>query len=427
VQRDRYLGLLVVDALAAAVAVIVGLYTWSLTAGFDLTLATLASHAGWFVVVPMWALSLNGSRHPSIAFDITRTAQVIAQAAAVMLGAYLAAYFVLGADRLPRLLALYVVWAAAWYTWAGRLVALWLLTRRTFARLVALVGDADDMALLQALLVTPGMADARLTHDQHEATEIVVSTSTKLTAERTDLLLRRHEAGVVVTTLADLYESVHERVPVDRVGHEWVVLHLLAGGGSREVSPLLIRALDVAGAVALLAVAAVPIGLAAVAVVVESGWPAFYTQVRVGQDGRLFRIVKIRSMRNDAERDGAQWSSEADPRVTRVGRWLRMTHLDELPNAWAVLRGHMSLVGPRPERPEFVPMLQQQIPLYRARFAVKPGLTGWAQVNSDYGDSIEAAVTKLEYDLYYVRHRSLMLNLRILVRTAARMLGMRGR
>jgi len=183
----------------------------------------------------------------------------------------------------------------------------------------------------------------------------------------------------------------------------------------------------VAGAVALLAVAAVPIGLAAVAVVVESGWPAFYTQVRVGQDGRVFRIIKLRSMRQDAERDGAQWSSEADPRVTRVGRWLRMTHLDELPNAWAVLRGHMSLVGPRPERPEFVPMLQQQIPLYRARFAVKPGLTGWAQVNSDYGDSIEAAVTKLEYDLYYVRHRSLMLNLRILVRTAARMLGMRGR
>jgi lipopolysaccharide/colanic/teichoic acid biosynthesis glycosyltransferase len=184
---------------------------------------------------------------------------------------------------------------------------------------------------------------------------------------------------------------------------------------------------DIVGAVALVAVAAAPIALAAIAVIVESGWPAFYTQVRVGQDGRLFRMIKIRSMRQDAERDGAQWSAEVDPRVTRVGWWLRKTHLDELPNLWAVLRGHMSLVGPRPERPEFIPMLQEEIPLYRARFAVKPGLTGWAQVNSDYGDSVEAATTKLEYDLYYVRHRSLIMNLRILVRTAARMIGMRGR
>ena len=426
-QRDRYLGLLVVDALAATLAVFAGLYTWSLTAGFGLTVATTQAHFPWFAVVPLWAMSLNGSRSPAIAFDTTRTAQAIARAAMVLLGAYLLAYFVLGADRLPRLLALYVTWAAAWFTWAGRLAALWILTRHAFVRAVALVGDDEDMAMLRTLLATPGMADARLTDNPREATEMVVSTSTVLTAERTELLFQRHEAGATVTTLADLYESVYERVPVERVDHDWVVLQLLAGGGSRDVSPLMIRMIDIIGAVVLLTVAAVPVGLAAVAVVVESGWPAFYTQVRVGQDGRLFRITKIRSMRKDAERNGAQWSVEADPRVTRVGWWLRKTHLDELPNLWAVLRGHMSLVGPRPERPEFIPMLQEEIPLYRARFAVKPGLTGWAQVNSDYGDSVEAATTKLEYDLYYVRHRSLIMNLRILVRTAVRMLGMQGR
>jgi lipopolysaccharide/colanic/teichoic acid biosynthesis glycosyltransferase len=427
VPRDRYLSLLFVDALAATLAVIVGLATWSLTAGFDLNLATLAHHGQWFAVVPIWVLSLNGSRAPRIAFDATAAAQAIARAAAVLLVTYLAAYFVAGADRLPRLLALYVVWGAGWFTWAGRLVALWLLTRHAFVRTVALVGDDDDRATLQALMATPGMADARWVDEPQDATEIVVSTTMALTPERTDWLIGRHEAGVGVTTLADLYEAVYERVPVSRVGRDWVVLHLLAGDSARQVSPLLMRGLDIAGAVGLLAVAAIPVGLAAVAVVIESGWPAFYTQIRVGQDGRLFRIIKIRSMRHDAERDGAQWSGEADPRVTRVGKWLRKTHLDELPNAWAVLRGHMSLVGPRPERPEFLPMLQEAIPLYRARFAVKPGLTGWAQVSSEYGDSIDAAITKLEYDLYYVRHRSLMFNLRILARTATRMLGMRGR
>ena len=203
-QRDRYLGLLVVDALAATLAVLAGLYTWSLTAGFGLTVATAQAHFPWFAVVPLWAMSLNGSRSPAIAFDTTRTAQAIARAAMVLLGAYLLAYFVLGADRLPRLLALYVTWAAAWFTWTGRLAALWILTRRAFVRAVALVGDDEDMAMLRTLLATPGMADARLTDNPREATEIVVSTSTALTAERTELLFQRHEAGATVTTLADL-------------------------------------------------------------------------------------------------------------------------------------------------------------------------------------------------------------------------------
>ena len=132
-------------------------------------------------------------------------------------------------------------------------------------------------------------------------------------------------------------------------------------------------------------------------------------------------------MRKDAETAGPQWSPENDPRITRVGRMLRRTHIDELPNLWAVLRGDMSMVGPRPERREFIDVLEQQAPLYRARLIVAPGLTGWAQVNTRYGDSVEGAMTKLEYDLYYVRHRSMWFDLSILVRTVGRMLLGRGR
>ena len=129
----------------------------------------------------------------------------------------------------------------------------------------------------------------------------------------------------------------------------------------------------------------------------------------------------------DAEADGPRWSPKDDPRITRVGRVLRQTHVDELPNLWAVVRGHMSMVGPRPERPEFIASLEREVPLYRARLTVAPGLTGWAQVNTEYGDSVEDATVKLEYDLYYVRHRSLLFDISILARTVGRMLGWKGR
>jgi lipopolysaccharide/colanic/teichoic acid biosynthesis glycosyltransferase len=132
-------------------------------------------------------------------------------------------------------------------------------------------------------------------------------------------------------------------------------------------------------------------------------------------------------MVQDAEPDGeAQWASQDDPRVTRVGRWLRRTRLDELPQAWNVLRGEMSLVGPRPERPEFVEQLQRVIPFYRARLAIKPGLTGWAQINYGYGNSVEASLAKLQYDLYYLKHQSFWFDLLILARTVHVVLRMKG-
>jgi len=160
---------------------------------------------------------------------------------------------------------------------------------------------------------------------------------------------------------------------------------------------------------------------------IDSPGPVFYRQRRVGRAGRQFWLVKFRSMRRDAEANGPQWSTQGDPRITRIGRILRRTHVDELPNLWAVLRGDLSMVGPRPERPEFVQILEQKVPFYRARLTVTPGLTGWAQVNREYGDSIEDASEKLEYDLYYARHRSVRFDLEILANTVGRILGWRGR
>jgi lipopolysaccharide/colanic/teichoic acid biosynthesis glycosyltransferase len=187
------------------------------------------------------------------------------------------------------------------------------------------------------------------------------------------------------------------------------------------------RALDVVGSSLLLVAAAPLVALAIVAVKVDSRGPVFYSQARVGLGGQALRLRKLRSMSTDAELDGvARWAQTDDPRVTRVGRFLRRWRIDELPQLLDVLAGRMSLVGPRPERPEFVDELRSALPGYDVRYAVKPGLTGWAQVRFTYAASVDESARKLEYDLYYVTHRSVLFDLKILADTAPAVLFGRG-
>jgi sugar transferase (PEP-CTERM system associated) len=167
--------------------------------------------------------------------------------------------------------------------------------------------------------------------------------------------------------------------------------------------------------------------LAALAIRLTSRGPVLYRQTRVGRNGVPFTLYKFRSMRHNAEAEtGAVWAAKDDARVTRVGRWLRRLRIDELPQLWNVLRGEMSMVGPRPERPEFVQKLSEQIPYYRQRHCVRPGITGWAQINHKYGDTLEDSIAKLEYDLYYIKHISLALDLYIIFQTLKTMLRLRG-
>ena len=167
--------------------------------------------------------------------------------------------------------------------------------------------------------------------------------------------------------------------------------------------------------------------LTAIMVRLSSPGPVLFRQRRVGHNGEVFTLYKFRSMYIDAEaRTGAVWASKDDPRITPVGKWLRRLRLDELPQFWNVVRGDMSIVGPRPERPEFVELLAHQIPYYRQRLAVKPGITGWAQINHKYGDTELDAMIKLEYDLYYIKHVGLALDLYIIFHTVKVMLLSRG-
>ena len=228
-------------------------------------------------------------------------------------------------------------------------------------------------------------------------------------------LLDAAQAGFRVVQLTEFYEYAFGRVPIEDLPHDWFmsVLHLY----QRRYSRVIERALDLVGASVLLLLTLPLFPLLAVFVLQTKG-PVILRQVRLGEHGKLFTIYKFRTMRADAERAGqAVWSVEHDPRLTRTGGVMRRLRLDELPQLWNVVRGEMSLVGPRPERPEFLAELSQILPYWTRRHLIKPGLTGWAQVRQGYTASADETATKLSYDFWYLRHRNLTVDLAILLRT----------
>lgn len=233
-----------------------------------------------------------------------------------------------------------------------------------------------------------------------------------------DPLLEARMNGITITSYLSFWEREARRVNLKGLDPSWLIYSdgFRIGTASNAV---LKRILDILASLGLLIFTLPTLLLAAIAIRLDSPGPIFYRQERVGRHGAPFALYKFRTMRTDAEANGIpQWAAVQDPRVTAVGRFLRMTRIDELPQVWNVLRGDMSFVGPRPERPFFVNMLGAEIPFYRERHRVRPGLTGWAQINYPYGASIEDARAKLSYDLYYVKNYSLLFDLLIILSTA---------
>jgi sugar transferase (PEP-CTERM system associated) len=229
-------------------------------------------------------------------------------------------------------------------------------------------------------------------------------------------LLRIKTAGVHVNEFSSFLERETGRVDLDTVNPSWLIFSDGFSSG-RMISSAAKRSFDILASLLLLALTAPIIVLFAMLVKLDSKGPAFFRQRRVGLYGQDYEVIKLRSMRVDAEAAGAQWASKDDPRVTRVGNFIRKVRIDELPQAWSVLKGEMSFVGPRPERPEFVAELEEQLPFYAERHMVKPGITGWAQINYPYGASIEDSRNKLEYDLYYAKNYTPFLDLLIILQT----------
>ena len=216
--------------------------------------------------------------------------------------------------------------------------------------------------------------------------------------------------------MSKAYEIISEKVPISFITQTWFLENLKEK--QKELTDKLKRLVDVALSLAIL-ICSFPLWpLIMMAIKLNDKGPVFYSQRRIGKGGVPFLLIKFRSMRKNAEKEtGAVWAEKKDPRITRVGKFLRQTHLDEIPQMINILKGDISLVGPRPERPEFVTQLEKEIPYYRLRHLIKPGFTGWAQVKFPYARSVEDSFEKFQYDLYYIKNRNLFLDLRILLKT----------
>ncbi|HJZ74200.1 MAG TPA: TIGR03013 family XrtA/PEP-CTERM system glycosyltransferase [Vicinamibacterales bacterium] len=244
---------------------------------------------------------------------------------------------------------------------------------------------------------------------------IVVSLTDRRGHLPIEALLRAKLAGVRVEDAVTTYERLAGKILVEDLKPSWLIFS--DGFRVSRLTRAAKRVFDLACALVVFVFSVPAMLLTALAVRLESPGPILYRQERVGENGRLFTLFKFRSMRIDAEQGTPVWAKDKDDRVTRIGRAIRITRLDELPQLWNVLKGDMSFVGPRPERPFFVQQLAEAIPFYMARHSVKPGLTGWAQVKYRYGSSVEDALEKLRYDLYYIKHLSLVFDMTILIDT----------
>ncbi|MBL7544803.1 MAG: exopolysaccharide biosynthesis polyprenyl glycosylphosphotransferase [Bdellovibrionaceae bacterium] len=243
----------------------------------------------------------------------------------------------------------------------------------------------------------------------------------------TDELMKVRFAGVEILNLSQFFEEIEKKVPVDFLSQEWFIFEK---GFELFHNPLGLRVkriLDLMLALVLLAITWPIILVFAILIKLESKGPAFYSQIRTGLNDREFLIFKLRSMITDAEKQGAQWAKSNDSRVTRMGKIIRLTRIDELPQLWNVIKGDMSFIGPRPERPEFNVDLEKKIPFYKLRHLVRPGITGWAQVMYAYGASVEDSKQKLQFDLYYIKNFSFVLDMLIIFKTVRVVLFGKGR
>ncbi|MGE0178787.1 MAG: TIGR03013 family XrtA/PEP-CTERM system glycosyltransferase [Sphingomonas sp.] len=442
-------------------------YAVLLLAGIDLALLMLAAEGGW--LLRLWQLGGEGG-DPAVRLPNMIAFAVAIQAAMVAVGVYgihalysvrfatarLVAAMALGIVALSLLFfifppvafwrssLLYAVWIALLAMVGVRILFRDVLTSGRFRRRLLVLGAGSRAARIEALGQRPGAGMAVVgfvamndgptavtgainrtdivSLPRHllalGATEVVLALEERRNALPLNDLLRIKTTGVEVHDFSTFLERETGRVDLDSLNPSWLIFSDGFSAG-RRLSSWGKRLFDLAVSLSVLVLTAPVILIAAIAVKLESKGPAFYRQQRVGRYGETFDVIKLRSMRTDAEVGGkAVWAQKDDPRVTRVGRFIRQVRIDELPQAWSVLKGEMSFVGPRPERPQFVADLEERLPYYAERHVVKPGITGWAQINYPYGASIADAREKLEYDLYYAKNYTPFLDLLILLQTA---------
>ncbi|HEB64586.1 MAG TPA: sugar transferase [Chloroflexi bacterium] len=463
--RERQTLLVLGDLLATVTALLLALLFWYQGEaylqkfGFEEFLRTRPPL--WFYALPfIWLVLMVELYDVHRAGNWRATVSGVTTAAGIGLTIYLALFFFYTdppRSLLPRRGVAGFFLGASFFTLLWRAIYIRIFTTPRFMRRVLLVGagrsgqallrvfkslwpppfylvglvDDDPQKEGQTIENFPVLGDSHALRNlvtEHNISDILVAISGEMSESMFQALLDTQEAGVEITRMPVMYEELLQRVPIHYLDANWLLRSFVDESRTSGFYALFKRLLDIAGGLTGTLFLLLFFPLIALAIYLDDGRPIFYTQVRLGRGGQPYRIIKFRTMRRDAEPDGkAQWAKENDDRATRVGRVLRKTHLDELPQFINVLRGEMSLVGPRAERPQLVEYFQQYVPFYRTRLLVKPGITGWAQVNFGYASTIEETGIKLEYDLYYIKHRTLWMDIVVLLRTPWTVIGLRGR
>lgn len=456
--RERKIVLFVGDVIVGYLSLFIGLYAWAQRDWLNFNREFLWQRAPWwFYILPLfWVLMMSELYDIRKANRRKDTLRVVAQTAVINLLVYLLIFFISEPNSLPRRAVAVWIIVATILTILWRFLYIQIFTAPVFLRKVLVIGagkagstlvkmvreinpmpfviagyiDDDPGKLGQTIEGFPviGNGDTLMEEIQkHGITDILFAISGELNAELFRNILLAEEQGIEVTSLPVEYEDLFGRVPIYLLQSDWILrsfidqLHVSSFFESAK------RLFDILGGLIFLLGMLILFPIIALAIVLDSGFPIFYRQPRVGKNGVPYNMYKFRTMSKDAEKDGvARMTTVNDQRVTRVGKWLRRSHLDEIPQAWNILKGEMSLVGPRSEQVELVNQFQKELPFYRGRLFVRPGLTGWAQVNQRYASTVEDTGVKLEYDLYYIKHRNIMLDLTILVRTVGAVVGFKG-
>lgn len=455
---ERRLLLMAGDVLAVIAAILIALRIWAFVGALPFDFDFILSRSYWFpVLIGLWLLlaSANDFYELRVSASKTATFRSLVLITLQMLIVYLLVFFLSPPSALPRLFILYYGVAsfiliglirlfnpalAGWVSESRRVLIVgtdWAAMTIIGAigrhahqayDIVGIIAEKDDILdeLCDVPIIGTGSDIARIVHLE-QVSELIVTSTRELSGETFQGVMDAYEMGVSIVPMPLLYERITGQVPVEHVSNNWAVVLPIDGASLFNPYPFIKRLMDIFASLIGMIVFIILLPFLALIIRLDSPGSIFYSQERTGLNGRVFRIYKFRSMRSDAEaKTGAVFSQKGDPRVTRVGRFMRKTRLDEIPQIINILRGDMSIVGPRPERPEHIKRLTQKIPFYRTRLTIRPGLTGWAQVRYNYGSTDEDALIKLQYDLYYIRHQSLILDMNIMVRTVGKVLKMSG-
>lgn len=412
----------------------------------------------WFYLLPIiWMILLVELYEPHVAGSGRKTTRGIAASALLGIALYSLVFIVQEETNLPRIGVGAFLLFASLLTFMWRMIFIRIYKRTGQLRRILLVGAGRAGQTLAELYNSLGTRSFNIVGyvdddvekvgktfhdlsvlgtskqllqliDTYRISDIVVAINGEIRGATFQNILDAQEKGADVSRMPILYEEMTSRVPIHHLESDWIIRSFVDGLTVNGFYELFKRLIDILGGLIGMVILLVALPFLALAIYIDSGLPIIYTQPRLGRGRSTFTIYKFRSMRRKQEMSEAKAPTTSDDsRITRVGKFMRASRIDEFPQFWNILRGDMSLVGPRAEIPSLVEEYQKQVPFYRARLLVKPGLTGWAQINYGYVATVEETSIKLEYDLYYIKHRTLMMDFQIILRTIGTVLRRTGR